>query len=271
MGDPGGILGEARAYFVRSLAESEPLSPTMPRVAREVVEAVVLALIVFLLIQGSVRNFRVDGSSMKPTLEGGQFLLVNKLVYFQLDTGRLSRIIPFWKTNKPTAHFALHPPNRGDVIVFRFPRDPSKDFVKRVIGLPGEVIEQKDGTTFIDGVLLEEPYLKTEHKSVFPPTQIGEKEYFVMGTTAVAATTPALGDPSLKKTCWARSGWSTGPSMKPSYWTRPAPLSGACFAEYVQASLVKACWPPNPSSARLGVKSVPGTRDPSSKEINQVN
>lgn len=153
----------------------------MPRVAREVVEAVVLALIVFLLIQGSVRNFRVDGSSMKPTLEGGQYLLVNKLVYFQLDTGRLSRIIPFWKTNKPTAHFALHPPNRGDVIVFRFPRDPSKEFVKRVIGLPGEVIEQKDGTTFVNGVPLEEPYLKTEHKSVYPATQIGEKEYFVMG------------------------------------------------------------------------------------------
>ena len=181
MGDPGGIVDEVRAYLVRAVAESEPLSPTMSRFAREVIEAVVLALIVFLLIQGSVRNFRVDGSSMRPTLEGGQYLLVNKMVYFQLDTGRLSRIIPFWKTDKPTGHFAIHPPNRGDVIVFRFPRDPSKDFVKRVIGLPGELIELKSGKTFIDGVPLEEPYLDSKQASSHPPTQIGEKEYFVMG------------------------------------------------------------------------------------------
>ena len=153
----------------------------MSRVAREVIDAVVLALIVFLLIQGSIRNFRVDGSSMRPTLDGGQYLLVNKLVYFQFDTGRLSRIIPFWKNDKPTAHFAIHPPRRGDVIVFRFPRDPSKDFVKRVIGLPGEVIELKDGQTFIDDMPLEEPYLNVKHNSQYPPRQIGEKEYFVMG------------------------------------------------------------------------------------------
>ena len=153
----------------------------MSRVAREVIDAVVLALIVFLLIQGSVRNFRVDGSSMRPTLDGGQYLLVNKLVYFQFDTGRLSRIIPFWKNDKPIGHFAIHPPRRGDVIVFRFPRDPSKDFVKRVIGLPGEVIELKDGKTFIDGMPLEEPYLNAKNPSSQPPRLIGEKEYFVMG------------------------------------------------------------------------------------------
>ena len=67
----------------------------MSRVAREVVEAVVLALIVFLVIQTGVRNFKVEGASMQPTLHGGQFLLVNKLVYFKLDTARISCIVPF--------------------------------------------------------------------------------------------------------------------------------------------------------------------------------
>ena len=153
----------------------------MSRVVKETVEAVVLAGIVFLLIQGSLRNFRVDGNSMQPTLDAGQYLLVNKLVYFKLDTGRLSQIIPFWKVDKPSTHFAIHPPKRGEVIVFRFPRDPSKDFVKRVIGLPGEVIDIRDGTVHIDGVPLEEPYLTVQDQSTLQRREIGEKEYFVMG------------------------------------------------------------------------------------------
>ncbi len=153
----------------------------MSRAAREITEALILALIVFLVFQGSVRNFRVDGSSMVPTLEGGQYLLVNKLVYLKLDTGRLSRIIPFWKADNPSQHFAVHPPKRGEVIVFRFPRDPSKDFVKRVVGLPGEEVEVRSGTVYLDGVALDEPYLSRQDNSSSPPVQLEEDEYYVMG------------------------------------------------------------------------------------------
>jgi signal peptidase I len=153
----------------------------MSRVAREIVEAIALALIVFIVIQGSVRNFKVDGSSMHPTLDGGQYLLVNKLVYFQVDTQRLSRIIPFWKVDRPSEHFAIHPPKRGEVIVFRFPRDPSKDFVKRVIGLPGESVELRQGTVYINGAALEEPYLTAPGNSTRPPILLGEKQYYVLG------------------------------------------------------------------------------------------
>ena len=153
----------------------------MSRIARELTEAVVLALIVFLVIQGSIRNFRVDGSSMRPTLEGGQYLLVNKLVYLTIDTERISRMIPFWNVDESNAHFAIHPPKRGEVIVFRFPGDPSKDFVKRVIGLPGEEVELQNGTVYIDGIPLEEPYLTERDAADEPPVLVGEKEYFVLG------------------------------------------------------------------------------------------
>ena len=155
----------------------------MSRVAREFVEAIVLALIVFLVIQTGVRNFKVEGSSMLPTLEGGQYLLVNKLVYFRLDTVRLSRVVPFWKVKVEESNewFALRPPQRGEVIVFHYPRDPTKDFVKRVIGLPGERIKVESGEVFIDGVQLEEPYLASRDTSRARELVLRETEYYVMG------------------------------------------------------------------------------------------
>ena len=153
----------------------------MTRVFRELLEAVALALIVFLVIQTSIRNFKVDGSSMHPTLEGGQYLMVNKLVYFQLDMRRLSRIIPFWKVDDPSARFAIHPPQRGEVIVFHFPKDTSKDFVKRVVGLPGEQVEVRQGTVYIDDDPLPEPYITRRDTKTVAPLRLGEKEYYVMG------------------------------------------------------------------------------------------
>ena len=67
----------------------------MSTAAREILEALAMAVIAFILIQGSIQNFRVEGSSMSPTLEGQQYLLVNKLIYTRVDLARLSRIIPF--------------------------------------------------------------------------------------------------------------------------------------------------------------------------------
>ena len=153
----------------------------MDRVFRELLEAVALAVIIFLLIHSSVRNFKVEGSSMDPTLESGQHLIVNKIVYFQLDMDRLSRIIPFWQSGTADVRYAIQPPERGDVIVFHFPRDTSKDFVKRVIGLPGELVEIRHGEVYIDGLLLQEPYLSHIDTSRVSPTLLDDKEYFVLG------------------------------------------------------------------------------------------
>ena len=161
----------------------------MARVGREVIEAVLLAVVVFMLLQTTVRNFKVDGSSMDPTLENGQYLLVNRLVYLRIEMDRFSSIVPFWQAEEDSVRYAIHPPERGEVIVFEFPdsipSNPKRDFVKRVIGLPGETIEVKDGVPFVDGVILEEPYLTTKDHSNGRKVELGVGEYYVMGDNRV--------------------------------------------------------------------------------------
>ena len=157
----------------------------MARAGREIIEAVLLAVVVFMLLQATVRNFKVDGSSMDPTLENGQFLLVNRLVYTRIDMGRLSNIIPFWQTDEDSVRYAIHPPERGEVVVFQFPDpvkdNPKKDFVKRVIGLPGETVEVKDGVPYVNGIVLDEPYLLHKDMSNRDGVGLGDGEYYVMG------------------------------------------------------------------------------------------
>ena len=153
----------------------------MSSIVREFIEAIFLALVVFVAIQTSVQNFKVEGSSMQPTLEGGQYLLINKLVYFKIDQERLSRIIPFWKVDKPDESFAVHPPKSGEVIVFHFPRDPSRDFVKRVIGVPGDWVEIRRGTVYVNGGSLAEPYITAHDYQDMGQMFLDKKEYFVLG------------------------------------------------------------------------------------------
>ncbi len=157
----------------------------MARVGREVIEAVVLAAVVFLLLQTTVRNFRVDGSSMDPTLEHGQYLLVNRLVYLNIDMDRLSRIVPFWSAEEDSSRHAIHAPKRGEIIVFEFPdrnrNNPRKDFVKRVVGLPGETIRMHAGEVFVNEEVLDEPYLVERDRSNAPELTLGEGEYYVLG------------------------------------------------------------------------------------------
>ncbi len=153
----------------------------MPRLAREILEAVLLALVALVVLQGTVRNFQVEGSSMSPTLEGGQYLIVDQVSYFQIDAERLSRVIPFWDASDSSPQFAFDPPTRGEIIVFRYPRDPSKDFVKRVVGLPGETVEVRSGTVYVDGEALREPYLQRTDRSNARPLVLDDGEYYVIG------------------------------------------------------------------------------------------
>ncbi|MYC31033.1 MAG: signal peptidase I [Chloroflexi bacterium] len=153
----------------------------MSAVVREILEALALAIVVFILIQASAQNFRVEGSSMAPTLEGQQYLLVNKLAYFNFDVERFSRIIPFWKVDKSSESRPFRSPRFGEIIVFRFPGEPKRDFVKRVIGLPGDRIEIVDGRVAINGAVYSEPYVNGPFSTNMASITMKEGEYFVMG------------------------------------------------------------------------------------------
>lgn len=105
------------------------------RFAFDIIETLILAVVLFLGINAISARVRVDGFSMRPTLEDGEFVLVNKMSYRFGDY------------------------SRGDIIVFHFPVDPSEDLVKRVIGLPGDHVEVKNNTVYVNGQKLDEPYI----------------------------------------------------------------------------------------------------------------
>ncbi len=153
----------------------------MSRLTREITEAVLLALLLLVVLQATAQNFKVEGSSMAPTLKGGQYLVVEQVSFFKFDTERLARAIPFWRVSESEPQFALDPPSRGEIIVFNYPLDPNKDFVKRVVGLPGERVEVIAGTVYVNGEALPEPYLKRKDSSGAPALTLGEKEYYVIG------------------------------------------------------------------------------------------
>ncbi len=148
---------------------------------RELFEAALIGVFVFIAIQVAVANFRVEGSSMRPTLLPGHYLMVNKLVYYQVDTERLGKIIPFWNPAEPQLIHAIRPPQRGDVIVFDYPREPDRQFVKRVIGEPGDLVAIADGKVTVNNQTLDEPYLDFLGHTHMHAVQLAGGEYFVLG------------------------------------------------------------------------------------------
>jgi signal peptidase I len=105
------------------------------RFALDIVETILLALVLFFGINAISARVRVDGFSMRPTLEDGEFILVSKLNY------RFGEV------------------ERGDIIVFHYPLNPSQELIKRVIGLPGDHISVKDGIVSVNGQKIDEPYI----------------------------------------------------------------------------------------------------------------
>ena len=127
---------------------------------RDTLVTIVVAIVIFLLLQATLQSSIVVGGSMEPNFEDGQRLLINKAVY----------------------HF--HEPERGDVIVFQ-QADSKLDYIKRITGLPGESVEIKSSTVYIhkgDKVItLDEPYIKEPAGRNFRGNTIPEKHYFVLG------------------------------------------------------------------------------------------
>ncbi|HEY0080911.1 MAG TPA: signal peptidase I [Pyrinomonadaceae bacterium] len=125
---------------------------------RDLIFALMIAALTVVFI---VQPVKVEGTSMLPRLHDGERIFVNKLVYY-----------------------GLPPLSRGDIVVFWYPNDPDKSYIKRVIGLPGESVEVRDGRILINGRELPEPYLdphlNAAHANI-APTYVKQHYYFVMG------------------------------------------------------------------------------------------
>ncbi len=133
------------------------------RLIREIIETIVLTILMFLVIRFAVQNFNIEGTSMEPSLHNTELILVDKWSYL------------------------FHTPDRGDVIVFVAPPDPTQDYIKRIIAVPGDVLTIHDTTVIVDGVTLNEPYVAQQNQGnpyafkiinnmVIPPN-----DYFVLG------------------------------------------------------------------------------------------
>lgn len=142
---------------------------------REYAETLIIALLIALFVRAFVvQAFKIPSSSMEPTLLIGDHLLVNKFIY--------GIRIPL--TDKKILRFSE--PQRGDVIVFKYPKDPSKDYIKRVIGLPGDTVEIRDRQIYINNRLIEDPWGVFNARSLSTGDNHGPKvvppdSLFVMG------------------------------------------------------------------------------------------
>ena len=151
------------------------------KVGRELVETLLLAVIIFFAVKAVVQNFRVEGSSMMPSLQNDQYLLVNKAIYYRVDTHELHKFLPFIPDSNGSDRYLFRAPKRGDVIVFKFPLDTSRDFIKRVIGVPGDTVEIHNGKVFINGSPLNEPYEESPPNYTYGPKTVPPGNYFVLG------------------------------------------------------------------------------------------
>jgi signal peptidase I len=142
----------------------------------EVAQTVLLALALFFLIRNFVQNYRIEGISMEPNFHDGQFLIVNRYAYCP---GFHFEIPPLGVNLDKT--WCVRLPRRGDVIVFEYPRDPSRDFIKRVIGLPGDTVEIRSGKVFVNDQPLEEPFGPNPGSYSAGPVTVGDGEVYVLG------------------------------------------------------------------------------------------
>ncbi len=140
----------------------------------EVLEVAALALVMFLAVRFVAQNFVVEGASMSPTFTNGDLLIVSKLAYRSFDIAWLP-----WSDNEAWQPFG--DPSPGDVVVFHFPGNTDRDFIKRVIATPGQTVEVTGGQLYVDGVLADEPFIADAPRYDYGPEVVPRGMLFVLG------------------------------------------------------------------------------------------
>jgi signal peptidase I len=125
-------------------------------IIREIIETIAVTLLIFLVIRLAVESFRVDGESMEPGLHNDEYVLVDK------------------------ASYLFQSPQRGDVIVFHYPLDTRKDFIKRIIGVPGDTVQTTSTGVIVDGRTISEPYISQPFNFDSNTWKLGLDQFFVM-------------------------------------------------------------------------------------------
>ena len=191
------------------------------RLLRDIFLIVAAFVLLFVFVMQPVV---VEGSSMDPQLKDGERLLVNKLIYYKIDSVSWGHL------------------ERGDVVVFWYPNNPDKSFVKRVIGLPGETVELRGGKVLVNGVQLKEPYVEESHNRLLADNEVvpvAPYHYFVMGDNR---------DNSSDSRAWGLvpEKYIYGKVFM-RYWP-PSTISGIEHASYDLPESVDATRPPRPGS-----------------------
>jgi len=187
-------LTDPRGIPLESSADADPAGATNERkkshsMVREIIETLLLALLIFVAVRAVVLNFRVDGHSMDSSLANNEMLLVNRNAYFSFDQDQWLGWIPGVAFDDDDAWRPFGMPERGDIIVLNPPgANANKPYIKRVIGLPGDSFEIRDGGVFIDGIRLVEPYLDDgkrtscqESSDVCGPIEVPQDFVLVLG------------------------------------------------------------------------------------------
>lgn len=123
---------------------------------REIIETLLLTLFIFWIVNTATGRYRVQGHSMLPTMHEGEYLIINKLSYL------------------------LDEPEAGDIIVLHYPRDRTREYIKRVIGVPGDTIDVANGEVAINGTVLNEPYI-ADDPNYNGSWIVPEDNFFVLG------------------------------------------------------------------------------------------
>ncbi len=150
--------------------------------AREYFESILVAVVLALFVRTFVfQAFKIPTGSMKPNLLVGDHLIVNKFIFAPTASGLERALLP------------MRPIERGDIVVFKYPEEPERDFIKRVIGLPGDALELQNQTLLVNGQPLDEPYahylfppaadghMEGDVRRKYGPVTVPDGHYFMMG------------------------------------------------------------------------------------------